>query len=246
MSGAERRKKNPERGLAALPGGFRGDRDSHPTVGGRPVTEAVTPLVLGGLGGGFGEDAVEGGDVAEGVDPEVLVVGVAEELGRGRGGDPGVAFNFCFELAFGPSGVSDEGPDEGAGVTGVFDGVVCGEPGGEAEAFFFGPPEGGEGEVLSGDGAADVHGDAGEAGEFFVFEEVADLVAGGLVENETKGAVYFVVVGDEDDGAVEDAVGEAGGGEEKFALQTQWGFLRGKFSHTPQFGEGVGGRQESI
>jgi hypothetical protein len=225
-------KKNPERGLAALPGGFRGDRDGHATggkcgcAGGILImTGTVTPLVLGRVGGGFGEDAMEGGEIAEGVDPEVLVVGVAEELGRGRGGDPGVAFDFCFELAFGPSGVADEGADEGAGVAGVFDGVVRGEPGGEAEAFFFGPPEGGEGEVLAGDGAADVHGDAGEGDEFFVVQEVADLVAGGLVENEAEGAIDFVVIGDEDDGAVEDAIGEAGGSEEEFSLQSQRGFL---------------------
>lgn len=207
--------------------------------------ETAAALVLRRIWWGFGEDAVEGGEVAEGVDPEVLVVGVAEELWRGGGGDPGVAFDFRFELSFGPAGVTDEGADEGAGVVGVFDGVVSGESGGEAEAFFLGPPEGGEGEVLTGDGAADVNGDAGEGGKFVGVEEVADLVAGRLVEDEAVGAVDFVVVGNENDGAVEDAIGEAGGSEEEFALQTQRGFLRGKVSHTSQFGEGAGGRQET-
>lgn len=107
----------------------------------------------------------------------------------------------------------------------MFDGVVGGEAGGEAEALFLGPPEGAEGEVLSGDGAADVDGDAGEGSELFVVEKVADLMAGGLVENEAVGAFEFVVIGDEDDGAVENAVGETGCGEEELALQAERSFL---------------------
>ncbi len=65
------------------------------------------------------------------------------------------------------------------------DGVVGGKTGGKAEAFFLGPPEGGEGEVLAGDRTADVHGDAGEGGKLRIGEEISHAFAGGLVQNET-------------------------------------------------------------
>ncbi len=149
-------------------------------------------------------------------------MGEAEEGGGGTGGDPGVAAEFAFELAGGPSGVADEGADEGAGAVGVLDGVVRGDAEGPAELCFL-PPEGGEGEVFAGDGAALMDGDFEEWGELFFLEEVADGVAGGLVHDEAECALVGGVFGEEDDGTVEDAVAEGGVREEELAVEADGG-----------------------
>lgn len=102
----------------------------------------------------------------------------------------------------------------------MLDGVVGRDPGGEAEPFLLGPPQRGEGEVFASDRAPDVDVDAREGGELFVFEEFADVVAGGLIQNETVGAVLGTMVSEEDDGVVEYPFSQGGIGDEELAAES--------------------------
>ena len=155
----------------------------------------------------------------------------AEQLRGGFDGDPGLLAQFGLELSVGPAGIANEGADEGAGVLGMFDGVRRRNAGGESEAFFVGPPQGCEGEVFARDGTSDVHGDSGEGGELLVLEELSDPVAGRMIEDESEGAFVGAVLGEEDDGPVEDAVAQGGVGDEKLALEANRRFLPGGFGH---------------
>ncbi len=104
----------------------------------------------------------------------------------------------------------------------VFDGVVCGDAGCKAKALLRGPPESGEGEMFAGHRSTDVNVDAREGGELFVLEEFAHLVAGRMIQNDAVGAFTGTVIGDEDDGMVENPFPQGGIGDEELALESDW------------------------
>lgn len=184
------------------------------------------------VGGRFGDDLVEGRDGAEGFAPEAVVVMAGEEVGSGPGGDPGLLAEFAFELTFRPARVAHEGPDERPGVLGVLHRVSGRDAGGKAKPFLLGPPKGREGEVFAGHRAADMDRNAGEGGELFLFQKLADLVARRVVEDEPEGAFLGVVFGEKNDGAIEDAVAERGVGDEKLALEADGRLLFPGLGHT--------------
>lgn len=109
--------------------------------------------------GGVGEKFVIGSQIAEGRSPEAGVVGEAEKCGGGRGDNPGVLFEFVFQLARAPTGIANEGADESAGLFVVLDGVLGGDLVNHAQAALLIPPEGSKNEIVFADGTTVVDAD---------------------------------------------------------------------------------------
>ena len=135
------------------------------------------------------------------------------------GGNPRVAAEFVFQLTCAPPGVADEGTDDVAWAVGVVHGLLGGDADGPAQNLFFTPPEGGKSELVLGDGAAGVDGDEPQRGEILTGEEITDGFAGGVIENQAVGALAGVMLGEEDDGAVEGAVAQGGVRQEQLPME---------------------------
>lgn len=153
---------------------------------------------------------------------------VAEEVRLGTGGDPGAAAELIFELAGRPPGVADEGTDDAAGPVRLGDGILRGNTDGPAEAGFLAPPEGGKSELVAGDRPAIVNGKLAERGEFLLVEEVTDDFTSGLVQDEAEGSLVRMVLGKQDDGAVEGAVAQRGVRQKQLALELDRGVGLGR------------------
>lgn len=169
--------------------------------------------------GGLGEEPVEGGKRAEQVLPERFIVIVAEQVRQGAGGDPRVPPQLAFELTGSPSGVADEGADEGAGALGMPDRLFCGEAERPAESLVVTPPEGGKSELIAIDGTAVIDREVSQRAEIFIRQQLADEVAGGVVENQSQGAFIGRKLGEKDDGAVENPVTEGRIGQEELTVE---------------------------
>jgi len=64
-----------------------------------------------------------------------------------------------------------------------------------------------------------VHGDFGEVGEGFVFEEMANLVAGGVIEDQAESTFVSGVTGEQDHGSIEETIAERGIGKDQGAFE---------------------------
>lgn len=117
--------------------------------------------------GGVGEEFVIGSQIAEGGCPEAGVVGEAEKCGGSGSDDPGVLFEFVFQLARAPTGIANEGADESARLFVVFDGVLGGDLVNHAQAALLIPPEGGKNEIVFADGPTVVNTDVAERMKFW-------------------------------------------------------------------------------
>jgi hypothetical protein len=115
---------------------------------------------------------------------------VAEQICLRAGSDPRTVAKFVFELAGGPSGVTDERANQRAGSGGVFDGRFCGKAHRPAQAFFP-PPEGGKSELLTGDWPALVDRYFSQIDEVFAFQEIPDDMTGWLIEDQTERAIVL-------------------------------------------------------
>ena len=138
---------------------------------------------------------------------------------------------FAFQLAGGPARVADK----------TAHGVVLG--GGEPLRFLdrnmvsaldelrlWTPAEGGEDEMLAFNGASVKDGDAREAAERFIGEEIAHHLAGRAVENQADTAIPGAVVGQNEDSLEKVWIREARVGNEETARQAgRRGF---RFAHT--------------
>ena len=71
-----------------------------------------------------------------------------------------------------------------------------------------------------------MHGNAGEGFEIGLGEELGDLAAGRVVEDDADGSVFLRVVREVDHRVVEDPVAQDGAGEEELAGKGDGG-LRG-------------------
>lgn len=170
-------------------------------------------LVDEGIVGGIREELVVGGEIAESGGPEGGIVGEAEEIVRCWGNDPSVVFEFVFELAGAPAGVADKGADEGAGFFVMLDGVFGRNLLDDSQAAGLIPPECGENQVVFADWTAVVDADVAEWMKFGGGQKIADDLAGGLVEDESEGSVFGIVLREQDDGVVKGATGEGRGCE---------------------------------
>jgi len=113
----------------------------------------------------------------------------------------------------------------------MLDGILGGDAGGETEFAVLIPPKGTEGELLTGDGAADVHRDARNAREGGIAEVVAHGLAGGLIENDSVSSLLRLVIDKKDHGSVERSVPKTGVGQEQIALKRGLRFLWGQVRH---------------
>lgn len=186
-----------------------------------------SPLIHERIAGRFRDDFMVSGKVAQSFSPESVVVAAAEKFLGGLGGDPGIFSEFSLELSFRPAGVAHEGAHQSAWILGMFDGILGRDPGGKAKAFFRVPPEGRESQVLPGERTADVDVDSGEGSILVLFEELADKVAGGIVEDQAIGALLGTVLGEENNGMVKNTFVQDRVGNEELALKTDLGFLPG-------------------
>ena len=110
---------------------------------------------------------------------------------------------FIFQLAGGPTGVADESSDQAAWPLRVGDGVLGRNSSGPAQTFFRAPPERREGQLVGSDWAALMHRKLRQARKLFSLQQVADGVAGGMVQNQPERTLVGAVLGEQDDGAME-------------------------------------------
>ena len=126
-------------------------------------------------------------------------------------------------MARSPAGVADEGADDDARLLGSFDGFVGGKSELPVETVVGIPPESGETQLLLGHRAADVDGNVLEVGEGFVPEEMTDVVAGRMIENQAERAVFWRVAGEQDHGSIEESIAQGRVGEDECAFEFDLG-----------------------
>jgi len=148
---------------------------------------------------------VERRKAAQEFGPQGLVVFVAEEIRTGTNGDPRAVAKFIFQLTGGPSGITDERPNERTGFRGVLDGVLGGQSRGPAQAFFP-PPKGGKRELFAGDRSALMNRYFPQTGEILAFEKIPDDMTGWLIQNQTERAIVVRMFGQQDDRPVESPI----------------------------------------
>lgn len=137
----------------------------------------------------------------------------------GRGDDPGAVLDLVFDLTFGPAGVADE-PAHVVAHAELVEGIVYREMGLAAEgAFLAVPVQGGEGEFIGRDGAADVDAHLTEGAEALIWQEVGDALIQGAVQDVAEGALLGGVGGHEDHGARKIRITHGWNGEEQIASQ---------------------------
>lgn len=171
--------------------------------------------------GRVGDNAVVGGNTGHDGFPQGDVVLTGDEVGLRADGGPGLLLDFVLELIFPPAGIAGEGPHDGVGLIPVGPGFIGRDPRGKSEAgISF--PEGGEGELVAGDGTPEVDIEISEVGKFRAGDEIANFLAGRMIQNEAKRSFRGSVIGEENDGLIEMTIAQSGGGKKKPALEP-WG-----------------------
>ena len=122
-------------------------------------------------------------------------MGEAEEIGGSGGNDPGVLFEFVFELTRAPAGIANEGADKGAGLFVVLDGVFGRDLLDDAQAADLIPPDGSKDEIVLVDRPTVVNADVAERVKRGRGQEIADNLTGGLIENQSECPIFGIVLG---------------------------------------------------